>query len=369
MPPALDESTKDRVRRLWFSGETRKNIAAECGIGEGSVTNIINEFTKGLESADYESIRELAVQLKKEGLTFTELACIYRRHNYFKKLGANEERIESLIANLLDGARSLPHEKIADLMNQLFELSKSENIPPTEMGAYINQKIEEKKRLEEEVQKSRAILDQENVDIQTIEEYKKLEDEFNKYGLSMEDPRKLISVLQTIDEIGHDPQKIVASLARIKSLKGTERRLRNNCKMWESRLARHNEVLPMCERVLSMGIRIPLVLALETAVIKKIEVDGVPKSSAPHRVMEDIENYNGLGGIKKQLYDATLQLSLMKEILGRQNDAIVALAKFRLYGITEDQILKVCRVIELNGHNLNSNYMRSNNPNLRTPPT
>ena len=77
------------------------------------------------------SIRELAVQIKKEGITFPQLALMYRRHNYIKKLGANEEQIESLIANLLDGARSLPEEKIVDLMNQVYEISKSESIPLT----------------------------------------------------------------------------------------------------------------------------------------------------------------------------------------------------------------------------------------------
>ena len=68
MPPALDESVKDRVRRLWFSGERRKNVASACAIGR-SVTNIIDECTKGLEASDLRWIRELAVQLKKEGTT------------------------------------------------------------------------------------------------------------------------------------------------------------------------------------------------------------------------------------------------------------------------------------------------------------
>src|SRR5436190_6269866 len=193
----LDESIRDRVRRLWFSGETRKNIAANCGIGAGSVTNIIDQLRRGLEGLDYESMRELAVQLKKEGLTFAEFASIYRRHNYIKNLGASEEHIESLISNLLEGARSLPQEKTVDLLNQLFELSESESIPPTEVPSYVEAKTEEKKRLEEEIQKAGAILEEKNSDIQTIEEYKKLKNEL-KYGLSIENPRRFASILRTI---------------------------------------------------------------------------------------------------------------------------------------------------------------------------
>ena len=219
MPPAIEESAKDRVRRLWFSGETRKNIATECGVGAGSVTNIINELTDGLEETDLECIRELAVQLKKEGTTLAEFVSIYRRHIFIKRLGANEEQIESLISNLLDGARSLPQEKIIDLANQLYEISKSESIPPTEVPAYVKQKIEEKAKLEEEIQKAGAILTQKNVDIKSVEECEKLEEELKKHGLSMKDPRRLVSILNTISALGYDPKKIISEMARLKSLR------------------------------------------------------------------------------------------------------------------------------------------------------
>lgn len=105
MPPALDENIKERVRRLWFSGETRKNVAAVCGSGTGSVTNIMDEQTKGLEESDLRWIRELAVQLKKDGTTLAEFVSIYRRHNLIKKLGATEDQIETLISNLLEGEK------------------------------------------------------------------------------------------------------------------------------------------------------------------------------------------------------------------------------------------------------------------------
>ena len=97
------------------------------------MSNIINELRRGLEESDLEWIRELAVQLKKEGTTLAEFALIFRRHNYIKKLGASEEQIESLIVNLLDGAKSVPQIKIVDLVNQLFILSESESIAPVDV--------------------------------------------------------------------------------------------------------------------------------------------------------------------------------------------------------------------------------------------
>jgi len=258
MPRAVEQEIKDRVWRLCLSGETRNNIAEICGIGAGSVTNIINERKKGLDGSEYVAIRELSVQLKKEGMTFAQLASIFRRHNYLEKLGANEEDVESLIVNLLNGTNSIPAEKTADLVNQIFEISRSENISPIEVPAYINQKIEEKKRIEKETQKSRAILDQENIKIQNINEYKKSKEQLEKYGLSTEVLHKLVSVLQSFNEMGFDSQKIVASLASIKSFTQTERRLKKNCRFWESRAAHYKEAFRMCERVVSNGIGISL---------------------------------------------------------------------------------------------------------------
>jgi hypothetical protein len=352
MPPALEQEIKDRVWRLCLSGATRNNIAEICGIGAGSVTKIIKEFSKDLDSSEYGAIRDLAVRLKKEDMTFADLASMYRRHNYIEKLGANDEEVEYLISNLLDKTKSIPIEETASMVNQLYELSKSESIPPTEVPEHISQKIKEKQKLEEEIQKSRAILDQENIDIQTINEYKKSKEQLKKYGLSTEAAHKLLSVIQSFSEMGFDPQKIVTNYAHIKSLRQTVRALSKGCRILESRAARYKEVLPMCERVVSMGIRLPLLLTLETAVMKAVELDGVPAGSAPYRVLQEIQDYNKLGGIKKLLYDTTLQLSIMKEILGRQNDAVIALAKLQYYGIKESQILTLCRTIETNGHNM-----------------
>jgi hypothetical protein len=362
MPPALDVTIKDRVRRLWISGETRKNIAEVCGIGAGSVSNIVNDWTEELDSLEYGEIRELAVQLKKEGLTFPELASLHRRHKYIRKLGANEDQIESLIVNLLDSAKSTTPEKIAEMTNQIFEIAKSESIAPADVPGYVKQKMEEKHRLEEEIQIAGAILEDKKIDIQTIEEYERLEERLKKYGLSMEGLNTLVSILQTIDEIGNDARKILTELARIKSLRETERRLKRECKMLESQSAQYKEILPTCQQIARLGIGFPELMMFQTAITKRADMENLPPGRAAYRVMQDIEDYNRSGGMKKQLYDTMTQINMTKEFLGRQNDAINTFMKLRLYGMTQDQILRTCRTIEENGHNLSSYSSQSPSP-------
>jgi hypothetical protein len=93
---------------------------------------------------------ELAVQSKKQGVNdLNELASHFRFYNFIKKSGANEDQIESFITNYtISGAgegSSLPLEKVVDLLNQLFNISKSESIPLEQVPDYIQQKLQQKK--------------------------------------------------------------------------------------------------------------------------------------------------------------------------------------------------------------------------------
>ncbi|PWU82150.1 MAG: hypothetical protein DLM72_03025 [Candidatus Nitrosopolaris wilkensis] len=46
--------------------------------------------------------------------------------------------------------------------------------------------------------------------------------------------------------------------------------------------------------------------------------------SAAYRVIEDIQYYNKLGGMKKELYNTSMRVFTMKEISARQNNAVMA---------------------------------------------
>ena len=178
MPAAIDTQVKKQVINQWLSGDSRDRIAADNGIGAGTVSNIINEWKKGVEDSDYDSLRELAVYSKKEGFGLSDIASSIRLNNYIQKLGANQDQIESFIANL---ANSPEPEKLIDVANQVAHLSRSESIPLEELEDHIKQKEEEKQRLEEEIKQRRAILESTNVEMQTINEYKQLKAELSKH--------------------------------------------------------------------------------------------------------------------------------------------------------------------------------------------
>ena len=74
MPASIEESIKTMVIRQWLSGDSRSKIAIDNNIGEGTVGSIVNYFKIGLDAAEFDSARELALQAKKQGLNLSDLA-------------------------------------------------------------------------------------------------------------------------------------------------------------------------------------------------------------------------------------------------------------------------------------------------------
>ena len=91
MPAAINDQIRKQVVQQWVGGNTREKIAIDNDIGEGTVSSIVNEWKREVEDSEYESVRELAVQSKKQGIVLSDLASRFRLYNIIKKSGANEE--------------------------------------------------------------------------------------------------------------------------------------------------------------------------------------------------------------------------------------------------------------------------------------
>jgi hypothetical protein len=338
MPSAIDSQVKKQVITQWLCGDSRDRIAADNNIGAGTVSNIINEWKKGVGDSDYDSLRELAVYSKKEGFGLSDIASSTRLGNYIQKLGANQEQIETFIANLADPPEP---EKLIEVANQVAQLSRSKSIPLEDLEGHVKRKEEEKQILEEQIQKASAILQSKNVDIETINEYNQLKEHLRKHNLSLEDPIRLLSILQTIKQIGYEPRKIVAAFASMKSLRQKERQMKNNCEILENRMSEDRQVLPLLHRILSMGIGIDQLLPFSLAVNEKARTCNLPISAAAYRVIEDIENYNRIGGMNKEIARLAVQIFGMNEICAPRNKAITSLLKLQSYGISDQELLNV----------------------------
>src|SRR6185437_294418 len=97
--------------------------------------------------------------------------------------------------------------------------------------------------------------------------------------------------------------------------------------MLAKRVDRYKEILPLAERIVAMRINTAGLLALEAAVNDMADQYGLPIYSAAFRVMNDIRDYNKLGGLKKQLAALCGQVHAVKEVCSHQYQAMVVLVK------------------------------------------
>ncbi len=150
-----------------------------------------------------------------------------------------------------------------------------------------------------------------------------------------------LTVLDNLKDYRYDPKKIVTEFSSIKSLKRRAKALQVNCEVLEERMSSDRQVLPLLQRIRSMGIGIDKLLPFSLAVNEKARTCKLPISAAAYRVIEDIENYNRIGGMNKEIARLAVQIFGMNEICAPRNKAITSLLKLQGYGISDQEVLNV----------------------------
>jgi hypothetical protein len=346
MPPLTDERTRGNVIREWILGFPRDTIAAENNIGAGTVSSIIANYKVGLDELDFDSIRQLSIEIRKQRLNWSDLASHFRLYNHFIKSGASEEKVESFITNISAGY--VPPERMIELVNQLHEISKKESIPFDQVPAYIEGKLQEKLRIDEAIKESDAILQSKNVNIQAINEHLALNEKLKEHGLSTRDIDKLLKILTNAARYGFDGNRIASKLYDIQDLERKERGLKNKCKELSKQAAKYKDILPLTEEIAAWGIGIEELLALKVGIIQAAKYYDLPPLATTLRLIDDIKEYNKINGLKDELSALYLQKYTIEQAYSRKSQPLIALAKLKSYGLTEDRILQLSNFLEDN---------------------
>ena len=360
MPHLTDEQTRGNVVREWILGFPRDTISERNGIGAGTVSSIIANYKTGLEELDFDSIRQLAVQARQHGLNLSELALHFRLYNYCIKSGAAEDKIESFIENI--NSSNLPPERIVALVNQLHDVSKAESIPFDQVPNYIEKKLEEKKKIDDDIQQADAVLQSKNLNIETINEHIRVNEKLNEYNLSFQDIDKLLNVLVNSKENGFDGKKIVGKLRKIKRLEKKEKKLENNCVILSNLLEKHKETVPLVELIEAMHIGKNELISFKIAVNEAAESYGFTPSAAALHVINVIKDYAKRGQLECELTDLNFQKYAINRFCSSRSQLIMALMNLRSHGITEEQIISLNNFVENNGYKASSYTSNTSRP-------
>jgi hypothetical protein len=301
MPAAIDQAIKKQVIAQYLQGVSRDRIAADNDVGAGTVSNIIDEWKKRTQDSDYESIRELSVFCKKQGITLNALASCIRLNNYIQSLGANanESTLESLIANMTN----YPDRDPVKLIEVAAQISES-GIPLEKLDAHVKTLMAEKETLQREIDEGRAILDGVDVDVENrrkiMEEYAQMKAEMRRYGIGAEDPMKIQACFQRLKDANYNAEEVIAGYANMEALRKERMDLDEERLTFEAKLATVKDVLPLAEQITQLRMGIGELLAFHSAVYEKADMERIPLDTAAYKIVEDIQYYSKLGGLKKE---------------------------------------------------------------------
>ena len=84
----LPDYIKSLVIKQWLEGVQRDKIAANNGLSAGAVTNVVNEWRRGLGATVIDDLRELGVTFRKAGITPAQCALGFRTTMLISKLAS-----------------------------------------------------------------------------------------------------------------------------------------------------------------------------------------------------------------------------------------------------------------------------------------
>ena len=117
MPGKLPDNFKSLVIQDWLSGIPRDKIAENNGISAGAVTRLVEDWRHALGLSTANELRELAVTLRKIGITPAKCAVGSRIVMMMNRLGVVQDNFESFMNEIYDkcNAIGLPHRTLVHI--------------------------------------------------------------------------------------------------------------------------------------------------------------------------------------------------------------------------------------------------------------
>ena len=376
MRQQVPSNIKEAIKK-WLSGEQRDKIASEISMGAGTVTNIISEWKEEIGIPTADTLRVLATELKRFNINASQCAKGYRLLNIINNLGAQEEEnIESFLTQIhkLCTSKNIPPEVIVNISQQIVALG--ETIPFSQMPEYIQQKIEEKQRLEQEIKTLRKTklsaqnecdeaLRSSSITIHTLHEYMRLRESLlEEYGLSIDDNDtlpKLINVISNLKHSGYDAKTITKNLSNINSLQTREKELQSQVDAIEVRLKRaeqdyssteeklasSKEALAVSHELQKMGFGLKELKLLKYIVMEISKSNNIDPYNAFEKFFDDIkEQYDNKLGFERKIIEMNNSLLLVRRQhhyislkYSQMKDTNDKLAELLAQGITQEEII------------------------------
>jgi hypothetical protein len=386
MPAKIADSVKSSVIQRWIQGKSRDSIAIEIGLSSGAVSMIVSDWRVKLGVASADEIRELGTAMNKVGISAAQCARGFRAAMIMSDLGVQEDSFDSFILDIYNSCKSLPlsPKDIADHLKDLLDFSKT--IPLSQISEYINQKNEEKKKLQEELEKLREIKKRLEIECSNIESLKDeeikshkmtteklrwishLKLELDKHNIPLNDLEQFVKVINGINNYGYDVNKVINKFSDLARLDGEKNALElavqnlentlNNLNQQKSFLEQaayiHNQTLSVYNMLDRMQFGLKELKQLRSTIIEIGIANNMSSDQAIQKFYEDIEHdYDNKLGFESKLEKLRLEIADLSRDQTRLRSETLAqplagpmLVRLIQRGITEQDIVDITHIFE-----------------------
>jgi hypothetical protein len=115
-------------------------------------------------------------------------------------------------------------------------------------------------------------------------------------------------------------------------------------------LEENREIIPLAKKIVAMNIGMDELLVFDNTVNQIAKQYNLPPSVAASRLLNEIRDYDKIGGMKREISRLSQQLIVVDGICTNRNKAMRAMLNLQCRGITEDEILQLNSFLENNGY-------------------
>jgi hypothetical protein len=394
MPARLPNISKSMVIQQWLQGIPRDAIANNNGLSAGAVTNIINEWRQQLGFSLVDELRELAITLKRIGISPAQCAVGCRIAMIMLNLGVKEDSLEQFILDVYNRCKdlALSPENIASHLEDLLEFSKT-SVPLLQIPDYIKQKTDEKRKLQEEIENLKGqiqkiglekldleanrdvALQQEKMTATELKWYLDLKNELKKYKIPVEDVAEFAKVVNGIKQQGYDLGKVIMEFSDIDSSETRHKMLLDSMQMLESKCTDlkqessilenavnfHKQTMTKYNELEAIGFGLKELKALWYTINEVAIANNISMKEAPRKFFKDIEEqYDNKLGFESKVESLRLEVNRLSHELsgiraGLLAQPLVGSALIRLIqsGVKEQDIINIANIFESHSETIN----------------
>ena len=401
MPRYIPLDDKLSVIEDWLDGATREDIAKKHSIGSGTVYNYVHEWSNSIGFEKATVLRELAIQLRKNGLTVSDCTKGFRMVTIFKKYGIKEDEAADRVTYFLKEIYlkcqevNLTPQQVFLYIYDIINFSKEISI--SQIPQFLKDKKKEKERLEASIQKlSQKINEFEDTQKEKEQEIQRLSKIANKltshyrlfttvkyklgqYGISIENLDQFVNCVVGIAKENYNVTNVLEKMRdydnlvyyiqyyskEVETKKDQLNQLNHDINYSKGALDSYRIKLEVIEELERMGFGINELRMLNDTLMeigRENNTNNKPFEQIKKEFFNDLKNYeevlrsrNERDRLQSEIKNLELQLIHEKEKYNAYPKVIQSIQKLSNTGINENDIIKLENIISMTSIRLYKN--------------